>query len=247
VVELARLHKELIDLSTQATPTAFEVVVALHERLRLVARDVMESMLWQLRQTQRARNGSNFERWPSENELPSTSPRGRLWRFAEGGLPDNLTAIKLVNYLDATETCSRQFVAGDVILPKDDNPAWDVMVLVTRDGGRLGLRLVGCRFGAEGATNNVLRRRDVRTRVHLLIQKYDCVLFNSSGCNATAYWSKLPELVDADNVVLEFVVSGEWQEGVEEELRGLSSHFGIQMSIKKAQLRMSAVFERLPG
>jgi hypothetical protein len=147
VFELARLHKELIDLSTQATPTAFDVVVALHERLRLVARDVMESMLWQLRQSQRARNGSNFERWPSEEELPSTSPRGRLWRFAEGGLPDNATAIELVNYLDATETCSRQFVAGDVILPKDDNPAWDVMVLVARGGGRLGLRLVECKFG----------------------------------------------------------------------------------------------------
>jgi hypothetical protein len=259
VVELARLHKELIDLSTQATPTAFEVVVALHERLRLVARDVMESMLWQLRQSQRARDGSNFERWPSENELPgsnfelwpsenelpSTSPRGRLWRFAEGGLPDNVSAIELVDYFDATETFSRQFVAGDVILPKDDALAWDVMVLVARDGGRLGLRLVECKFGAKNATNHVLRKRDVRAKVHLLIQKYNGMLFNSSGCNATAYWSKLPELVAADNVELEFVVNGEWQEGVEEELKRLSSQFGIQMSIKKAPLRMSAVFERL--
>jgi hypothetical protein len=202
-------------------------------------------MLWQLRQSQRARNGSNFERWPSENELPSTSPRGRLWRYAEGGLPDNLSAIQLVDYFDATETCSRQFVAGDVILPKEDNPAWDVMVLVARDGGRLGLRLVACKFGAKKATNPVLRRRDARAKVHLLIQTYSGVLFNSSGCNATASWSKLPELVDADNVELEFVVNGKWEEGVEEELECLSCQFGIHVSIKEAPLRTSAVFERL--
>jgi hypothetical protein len=85
----------------------------------------------------------------------------------------------------------------------------------------------------------------VRAKVHLLIKNCDGVLFNSSGCNATAHWSKLPELVDADNVELDFVVNGEWQEGVEEELRRLSSQFGIQMSIKKVPLRMSAVFERL--
>jgi hypothetical protein len=245
VVELARLHKELIDLSTQATPTAFEVVVALHERLRLVARDVMESMLWQLRQSQRAPDESNFKRWPSEEDLPLMSPRGRLWRIAEGRFPDKVTAIELVNYLDATETCSRQLVAGDVILPKDANPAWDVMVVVARDGGLLGLRLVQCKFGAKGATNYVLRRKDVRKMVELLIWNYDGVLFKYSGCNAVACWPKLPWLMDADNVEVEFVVNGEWEEGVEEELNRLSSQYGIHMSIKEAPLRMSAVFERL--
>jgi hypothetical protein len=119
------------------------------------------------------------------------------------------------------------------------------MVLVARDGGRLGLRLVECKFGAKKATNPVLRRRDARAKVHLLIQTYSGVLFNSSGCNATASWSKLPELVDADNVELEFVVNGKWEGGVEEELKRLPSQFGIHVSIKEAPLRTSAVFERL--
>lgn len=245
VVELARLHSGLIDLATRATPAAFEIVVAMHERLRLVAHDVMEGMRWQLRQSQRAPDASTFERWPTEDELPSVGSRGRLWKFADGSFPDKVSAIELVDYFDATVTCSRELVAGDVILPARDNPAWDVMVLVACDGGKVGLRLVECKFGAKNATNPVLRKKDVRDKVQLLIDVYTGVLFNSSGSNATARWSKLSELVHADDVEVEFVVNGQWQKGIEEEIKRLSTDFGVFVSIKEAPLRMSAVFERL--
>lgn len=242
VVELARLHKGLIQLAREATPTSFEAVVALHERLRLVARDVMEGMLWQLQQGQRARIGSNVgERWPSEEELPSLSARGRLWKIAQGGFSGN----GLHDYFDPTTTCSRHLVAGDVILPADDNPAFDVMVLVAGDGGQLGMRLVECKYGAKAATNFVLRRRDARKKVELLVEKYNGVLFSSSICSAAARWSMLPELVDADNVSVEFVVNGKWQDGMEEEPSRLSAQFGIHVSFERAPQRMSSVFERL--
>jgi hypothetical protein len=241
VVELARLHDVLIGMALDASAQRFEDVVALQERLRLVAQDVVEGMRWRLRE-------NNFERWPTERDLPSVNSRCKLWKFKSGDFrtPEGIARIELVNYFDAMETCSRELVAGDIIIPGPANPAWDVLVVVALDGGRLGLRCVECNYGATGAKNAILDVRKVEDKLRVLKSVYRDVLFTSPGPNAIAgakvCWSKLPQAVRECDVALEFVVSGK----MDHQLRTSSWPGDVRVLIKDAPLVMSTVLERLP-
>jgi hypothetical protein len=243
LIEFARLHKELLDLALAVDPTSFEHVVAVSARLRLVAHDVRAGMLWQ----QRCRT---FDRWPTADELPSMSGcDGRLWAHRAGNFSEP-HPIKLVDYFDGTVICDRKLAQGDVIMPGKCNPAWDILVLVAGDGGRLGLRFLECKFGAHGANNGVLPSKVLSKTKDRLLRFYNGTLFLTSEhigrSDPARYCTLLPMDVRDSDVELQFIVNGKVDEsvlGITQQNQGKGA---IRVSVVDACEFVSTVFCQLP-
>jgi hypothetical protein len=217
VIELARLNKELISLSVEPRSDTFEYAIALLIRLRLVARGVVESMRWR-------QHTGRFHEWPAAAELSPAARGGRdgkLWRTdqvlcgnARRGRRLNLEEVVLTSGFDQSETCPR-LQAGDVIHPAARNPAFDVMEVIARDDGRLGLRLWEAKFDARAARRLQVMRGLVRKKLALLKSSYRGWLFASSehadslaASPDARSWSKLGPPVNEADVELWFATNG---------------------------------------
>jgi hypothetical protein len=110
-----------------------------------------------------------YDRWPTASEVPSVAAADcALWKTDNVGgdkTLSNLSGIELRAYFDESCICQRPLRAGDVILTTGrggkrggNNPAWDVMEVLSTVDGRAGFNFYNCKFPALLATRPIIKR-----------------------------------------------------------------------------------------